>query len=71
MNDIRFRMKVKRLHEQGPRPLFQFLEELGIERMARHAIDAKLDRYLAIPNEALDVAGGRDMAPILLHGVRR
>ena len=65
--DLRFRMKVRRFHAQGARPLAEFLEELGNERAARFLIEAKLDRYLAVPDEALDATGARNFPPNPIH----
>ena len=71
MTNLRFRMKVRRFHAQGARPLAEFLEELGNERAARYLIEAKLDRYLAVPSKALDVTGARAFPHIPIHEVTK
>ena len=67
VDTLRFRMKVRRFHGQGARPLAEFLEELGNERTARYLIEAKLDRYLSVPDEALDATGARNFPSIPIH----
>ena len=70
MTNLRFRMKVRRFHAQGERPLAEYLVELRADPLLRHVIETKLDRYLAVPDEALDAVGGRDIPPAPIHEVQ-
>ena len=68
--DVRFRRHVERLHTKGPRVVAEFLAELGTERLMTTVIEAKLDRFLTVPDEALDATGGRQFPAAPLHRVR-
>ncbi len=65
--DLRFRRRVRKLHERGPRIVAEFLDELGGERLITTVIDQMLDRYLALSDRALGAAGGRDFPPLPIH----
>ena len=69
IDDIRFQLAVARLHKLGPRPLFEMLIELGAQYLLRTEIDAAVNRFAEIDPVLLDAAGGRDFAPVPLHGV--
>ena len=69
--DSRLRHEVKRLYGLGPRPVFELLVELGQRFDCRALIEQRLARFNAIPPEALDITGGRDLPPTPLHEVKR
>ncbi len=71
VSDLRFRRKVQRLHAKGPRVLAGLLPKIGAEHLMTTVIDQTLDRYLALPDEALDATGARDFPLVPIHGVRR
>ena len=68
--DFRLRREVERLHELGPRPVFELLVELGQRFGCRTLIEQRLARFNAIPPEVLDITGGRNFPPIPLHEVK-
>lgn len=45
--------------------------ELGAERAIMILIEKKLDRFVVLDDRALDIAGGRELAPAQLHAVPR
>ena len=47
------------------------LAELGADRLIATIIDQMLDRYLGLPDEAVDATGARDFPLVPIHGVRR
>ncbi len=67
--DLRFRRRVRKLYERGPRVVAEFLAELGTERLMATVIDQKLDRFLTVPDEALDATGGHDFPPAPIQEV--
>ncbi len=67
--NLSFRRRVTHLHERGPRVAAEFLAELGADRMIATIIDQKLDRFLTVPDEALDATGGHDFPPAPIHEV--
>ena len=69
--DLAFRRKVQRLHAKGARVLGELLAELGAERCLMSVIEAKLDRFLTVPDEVLDAIRGHDFPPRPLHEVRQ
>ncbi len=69
--DFRLRREVQRLHELGSRPVYELLVELGQRFGCRTLIEQRLARFNAIPPEALDITGGRDLPPTPLHEVKR
>ena len=69
--DIRRRRKVQRFHRCGDRVLGEFLAELGAELSITTVIDRKLDTYLEIEPEVLEVAGGDRFPPNPIHEVER
>ncbi len=64
--DLVFCRKVQRVLAKGERPIVELLAEIGVRYGLTVAIDQLLDRYEHIPDEALDVANGRDLpsAPV-------
>ena len=70
VQDLTFRRKVTRLVAKGERVIGEMLAELAADRNLGTVIDQLLDRYLAIPDEALDIANGRDFPPAPLHEVQ-
>ena len=69
--DLTFRRKVQRLCAKGPRAVGELLGELGAERCLMSVIEAKLNRFLTVPDEALDATSGHDFPPRPLHEVRQ
>ncbi len=70
VSDLRFRRRIQKLHALGPRPIAEFLGELGAERSIRSIIDRKLERYAALDPEALEATGGNDFWPAPIHEVQ-
>ena len=70
VQDLKYRRKVTRLVAKGERAVGEMLAELAADRNLGTVIDELLDRYLAIPDEALDIANGRDFPPAPLHEVQ-
>ena len=62
--DFRLQREVKRLYELGPRPVYELLVELGQRFDCSTLIEQRLARFNAIPPEALDITGGRDLPPV-------
>ncbi len=69
--DLQFRLKVVRLHRQGPRVLGELMAELGVERDIGTIIDRKLDTYAELEQEALQAAGGDRFWPVPIREVRQ
>ena len=65
--DLMFRRKVQRLCAKGPRVVGELLGELGAERGLGTVIDQKLDRYLALADEALDATDAHAFPPAPIH----
>ena len=65
--DPRYRWKIQRLLGRGTRPVAELLAEVGARYGLTAEIDALLDRYGRVSNEALDVTGGHDFWPAPLH----
>ncbi len=70
VQDLAYRRKIKHLVAKGDRVVGEMLAELAADRNLGTVIDQLLDRYLAIPDEALDIANGRDFPPAPLHVVQ-
>ena len=66
-----FRRQVEHLHDQGPRPVGEFLAEFGIAHGLLPEIRESLARYAAIPDDALDVTNGRCFPPDPIYAVSR
>ena len=67
--DLVFRVKVQRVVAKGERPIVELLAEIAARYSCTGPIDRLLDRYLALPDEALDAMGARDFPPVPIHGV--
>ncbi len=70
VQDLKYRRKVKRLVAKGDRVVGEMLAEIAADRNLGTVINELLDRYLAIPDEALDIANGRDFPPAPLHVIQ-
>ncbi len=68
--DLRFRRQIQKLHDLGPRPIAEFLGELGAERSIRSIIDRKLERYAALDPKALEATNGSDSWPAPIQEVQ-
>lgn len=69
--DLRFRRQVERLYAKGPRVLAEFQAELAARHGLRRPIERQLEQYLAIDDQALEITGGDQFAPVLIHEVSR
>ncbi len=67
--DLRFRRKVQRLHNLGPRAVGELLAEVGAERGVQTIIEQKLDRYAEIDPDALEAAGGDKFWPAPVRNI--
>ena len=67
--DLRFRNKMAVLLAMGDRPATEMVAELAVVYGLEVVVDQLLDRYLAIPDEALDITNGRDFPPPPLQKV--
>jgi hypothetical protein len=61
--DLRFRRQVDRLHRLGPRVLYEFLAELGSDRLIRTELELRVERYAALDPEILRATGGDSLPP--------
>ena len=68
--DVIFRRQVEQLYRRGPRLIAELFAELAVECGLGTIIHQKLVRYLDLPDDALDAAGGRQLPPLPLHEVR-
>jgi len=66
---MRFRHQVQHLHHLGPRAVGEFLAEIGAERSIQTVIEEKLDTYVELDPETLEVAGGDRFWPVPLREV--
>ncbi len=71
VDDLRFRRQVLRLHRLGPWVTAELLAELGAERSIQTVIDEKLDTYVELEPETLEMTGGDRFWQPPLHGVER
>ena len=67
--DLRFRRRVERLHNLGPRATAELLAELGAERALQTAIDRKLATYVELDPATVEAVGA-DFWPAPLHLIR-
>ena len=67
--DPPFHRALETLCARGPRLPVELLAELAIEYDIEAAIRKKLRRYLDIPDNALDLAGARQLPPSPIHAV--
>ncbi len=56
--DVRFRRKIERLHQRGPRAVLEVFAEISAERSIGTVVDQTLDRHLAVSDQALEIVGG-------------
>ena len=70
VQDVIFRRKIRRLVAKGERVVGELLAELAADRGLGTMIDAALDRYIDIPDAALDTTGGRNFPPNPLHEIK-
>jgi hypothetical protein len=61
--ELRFARLVERFHRLGARTHCEFLRELGAERLIRHVIEQKLERYLERLDPEVLRALGADQFP--------
>jgi hypothetical protein len=69
LGEIRFQREVKRLHDVGPRALYQVLDELGARFLRRTEIETVVRKYAALDPVAAEAVGARGFAPMPLHVV--
>jgi hypothetical protein len=69
-DDLIFRAKVRELHGRGPRLTYELLAEIGAEHLIHHDIEQRINRYLSIPDEMLDLLDARRMPSPPLRVVR-
>ena len=55
--DLRFARDVEALHKLGARVLFQYLVELGQERLLRTDLEIRTRRWARLTPEAIKIAG--------------
>ena len=67
--DPPFHRQLEALCAKGPRLPLELLAELAIEHGLEATIRKKLRRYLDIPDDALDLAGARQLPPLPIHAV--
>ncbi len=67
--DPPFHRQLETLCARGPRLPVELLAELAIEYDIEAAIRKKLRRYLDIPDDALDLAGARQLPPSPIHAI--
>ena len=65
--DPPFHHQLEALCARGARLPVELLAELAIEYDIEAAIRKKLRRYLDIPDDALDLAGARQLPPLTIH----
>ena len=58
---VRVTRQVQRLHDLGPRPLFELLAELGADQFVRDDLEHLLDRYTRLDPALVAALGGRDL----------
>lgn len=63
--EARFRRRTAALIARGPRPVTELLVHVARDRLLGGYLDALVERFLAIPDAALDITGGRDLPPEL------
>ena len=67
--DLRFRNKMTVLLAMSDRPVAEMVAEFAVRHGLEAELDQVLDRYLEIPDGALDVTSGRALSPLPLHEV--
>ena len=67
--DPPFHRQLETLCARGPRLPVELLAELAAEHGLEATIREKIRRYLAIPDDALDFTGARQLPPSPIHAV--
>jgi len=57
----RFRRSLLALYRRGPRLVVEYVEQVGRDRAIAGYLEDLLGHFLDLPDEALDITGGRDM----------
>lgn len=68
--DIRFRRLVEQVHAHGPRVMAELLAEIAAERMLATYVEGKLERYAALPREAVEAFNAGRLPLIPLRSVQ-
>ncbi len=58
---VRITHQVQRLHALGPRPLYEFLQELAADPFVRDDLDLLLPRYCRLDPDNVDALDARDL----------
>ena len=69
VSDLRFRRRMEALHAMGPRATAELFAEVIAAPLDQFTIEERLDRFLAISDDALDASGGGRFPPAPLHEV--
>lgn len=69
--DLRFRNKMTVLLAMGNRPVAEMVAEFAVHHGLEAELDQLLDKYLSIPDAALDMIGARDLPQPPLHLVEQ
>jgi hypothetical protein len=71
LRDTRFARDVTALHRLGERVLFEFLDELGRDRLIRTELEGRIKRYISrLSPEILRLTGGDKIAPSPIHCIK-
>ena len=68
--DVKFRHDVERLHQLGPRAVYEYLVEVGAARSIRTFLEDRITDFADLDPDALAVLAARDLPPVPLHEVR-
>jgi hypothetical protein len=63
--EARFRRRAATLIARGPRPMTELLVHVARDCLLGTYLDQLVERYLAVPEAALDITGAREMPPEL------
>ena len=63
--EARLRRSLSKLYHRGERPIIELVEHVARDRLLGTYLDQLVERYLAIPEAALDITGGRELPPEL------
>jgi hypothetical protein len=69
--DLRFARDVEALHRLGARALYEFLVELGRERLIRLHLEARTRQWARLDRGILEAAGGDRVPSRIVHLVRQ
>ncbi len=67
--DLRFRLKVQRLHRLGDRVLCELLAHLGAKHSIQTSIEQMVEHFAELDPETLQATGGDRFWQPPLHGV--